>query len=238
MTPGTEDGPRGARRPAASTTPAPGVVRRGLASVGSTLLAGLAVLLPIALTLLVLGWIVSLLLRFIGPGTLVGRLFAAIGYPFAPNSEIAYVVGTLILLVGIYVLGLLARVGLGEQVEKLAGRTVRRIPLIGSLYGLADRFTSVLDHKPGTDIGGMNPVWCFFGERSAAVLGLAPSSEPVVIGDRPYVAVLVPTAPVPFGGALIYVPAEWVRPANIGVERLTAVYVSMGITPPTDAGRS
>jgi uncharacterized membrane protein len=46
------------------------------------------------------------------------------------------------------------------------------------------------------------------------------------------VAVLVPTAPVPFGGALIYVPAEWVRPANIGVERLTAVYVSMGITPP------
>jgi uncharacterized membrane protein len=37
---------------------------------------------------------------------------------------------------------------------------------------------------------------------------------------------------VPFGGALIYVPAEWVRPANFGVDKLTAIYVSMGITPP------
>jgi uncharacterized membrane protein len=39
---------------------------------------------------------------------------------------------------------------------------------------------------------------------------------------------------VPFGGALLYVPAESVRPAEIGVERLTAIYVSMGITPPTE----
>jgi uncharacterized membrane protein len=49
--------------------------------------------------------------------------------------------------------------------------------------------------------------------------------------------VLVPTAPVPFGGALIYVPVEWVRPAGIGVERLTAIYVSMGMTSPTDEPR-
>lgn len=52
------------------------------------------------------------------------------------------------------------------------------------------------------------------------------------IEGRRYLAVLVPTAPVPFGGALIYVPAEWVRPAEIGVDKLTAIYVSMGITPP------
>jgi uncharacterized membrane protein len=37
---------------------------------------------------------------------------------------------------------------------------------------------------------------------------------------------------VPFGGALLYVPTEWVRPANIGVDALTGIYVSMGITPP------
>jgi uncharacterized membrane protein len=37
---------------------------------------------------------------------------------------------------------------------------------------------------------------------------------------------------VPFGGALIYVPAEWIKPAEGGVERLMNVYVSMGVTPP------
>lgn len=229
MAPGSDDS-----GPQAKAT---NVFRRGLDSIGSTLLAGLLVLLPIALTVAVLGWIISLLLRFIGPGSLVGRLFAAIGYPFSSNPELAYVLGTLILLAGIYVLGLLARAGLEGHFKALADRTVRRIPLIGSLYGLADRFVGVLDQKPGTDIGGMSPVWCFFGENSAAVLALAPTSEPVDIGGRSYLAVLVPTAPVPFGGALIYVPVEWVRPADIGVERLTTVYVSMGITQPTDASR-
>jgi uncharacterized membrane protein len=65
------------------------------------------------------------------------------------------------------------------------------------------------------------------------VLGLMPSPEPVVIGEHNYVGLLVPSAPVPFfGGAPIYVPADWVKPAKGGVERLVNVYVSMGVTPP------
>ena len=53
----------------------------------------------------------------------------------------------------------------------------------------------------------MRPVWCFFGgEGGAAVLGLMPSPEPVMIGEHSYLGLLVPSAPVPFGGALIYVP--------------------------------
>jgi uncharacterized membrane protein len=37
----------------------------------------------------------------------------------------------------------------------------------------------------------------------------------IEIHGHRYIAVLVPSAPVPFGGALIYVPAECVRPADI-----------------------
>jgi uncharacterized membrane protein len=69
---------------------------------------------------------------------------------------------------------------------------------------------------------------------NAAVLALMPSHEPVAIGEHAYVPVLVPSAPVPFGGALIYVPADWIKPAEGGVERLMNVYVSMGVTPPVD----
>jgi uncharacterized membrane protein len=53
-----------------------------------------------------------------------------------------------------------------------------------------------------------------------------------VIGEHSYLGLLVPSAPVPFGGALIYVPSEWVKPAEGGVERLMNVYVSMGVTQP------
>ena len=210
------------------------MLKRGLESIAGTWLAGLLVLLPLALTLAVLAWAFNLVNRLVGPGSAVGTLFAALGYPFSRHSGLAYLFGTLVLAGAIYLLGVLARSGLQGPLRRLIDRTLRRIPLVGGVYNVADRFVGLLDQQQaGADIGAMSPVWCFFGgEGGAAVLALAPNARPIEIGGRRYFGVLVPTAPVPFGGALIYVPVEWVRPADFGVDKLTAVYVSMGITPP------
>ena len=108
-----------------------------------------------------------------------------------------------------------------------------RIPLVSNIYDLSKRFVAIVDRGDQGDLKSMSPVWCFFGgEGSAAVLALMPSHQPVAIGEHNYLGILVPSAPVPFGGALIYVPASWVKPAEGGVERLMNVYVSMGVTPP------
>jgi uncharacterized membrane protein len=214
------------------------VIKRSVKSIAATWLAGLLVLLPLALTLAVLAWLFSIVNRLVGPGTLVGRFFAALGDPFSNHPGLAYFIGTVVLLGAIYLLGLLVQLGLKEPLKALADRTVRRIPVIGGLYNVADRFVGMINQDQQTDIRGMSPVWCVFGGDGAAVLALAPSPQPIDIAGRRYVAVLVPTAPVPFGGALIYVPSDWVRPADIGVDRLTATYVSMGITPPQAASRA
>jgi uncharacterized membrane protein len=98
---------------------------------------------------------------------------------------------------------------------------------------LSARFTSLVDRKGGGDLKGMSPVWCFFGgDQGAAVLALLALSAPVKIGGVDYMGVLIPSAPVPVGGALVYVPASWIKPAEGGVENLMNVYVSMGVTPP------
>lgn len=136
------------------------------------------------------------------------------------------------LVVTVYLLGVAVQLGLKRPLKALANHTVRRVPLVGDLYSLADRFVALWHEKQEADIGAMRPVWCFFGGEGTAVLALAPSAQEIEIEGRSYLAVLVPTAPVPFGGALIYVPHDWVRPRDIGVDKLTAVYVSMGITPP------
>jgi uncharacterized membrane protein len=208
------------------------MIKRSFQSIAATWLAGLLVLLPLALTAAVLAWVFGLINRFVGPGSFAGRIFAALGYPFSSNPGLAYVFGTLVLIVAIYLLGLIVQSGLTGPLKRLTDRTVRRIPLVGSLYNLADRFVGLLDQKQEADIGAMSPVWCFFGGDGVAVLALAPSPQPIEIDGRSYRAVLVPTAPVPFGGALLYVPVDWVRPANIGVDALTGIYVSMGITRP------
>ncbi len=203
-----------------------------------TFLAGVLALLPIAVTLFVVGWAASLLARYAGPGSLIGSVITwlgnTLGLYIAPNSTVAYLFGLAFIVGVIFLLGLLVESGLRSFIVNGLDWMMTRIPLVSTVYDLAKRFVAIVDRGGSEDtLRSMRPVWCFFGgEGSAAVLGLMPSPEPVMIGERSYLGLLVPSAPVPFGGALIYVPSEWVKPAEGGVERLMNVYVSMGVTPP------
>ena len=44
--------------------------------------------------------------------------------------------------------------------------------------------------------------------------------------------VIIPTAPVPFGGALLFVPADNIVPADMSVDAMMSIYLSMGISAP------
>lgn len=208
------------------------MLRRALKRLLTTWLAGLLALLPLLLTVSLLVWVVGLLHTYLGPGSLVGRFFSLFGKAFFQHPALEYLAGSLILILVIYPLGLAVQSRLQKPLAALVDRTLRRLPLVGSIYNLADRFVGLLDQKQDTDIAAMSPVWCLFGGEGAAVLALLPNPVPVSIDGRDYVAILVPTAPVPIGGGLLYVPKDWVRPANMGVERLTSIYVSMGIVLP------
>ena len=202
-----------------------------------TFLAGVLALLPIAVTVFVTAWVASLVAGYAGPGSFVGRLITrlgtSLGLNIAPSSAAAYLLGLAIILGAIFLLGLLVELGLRTFILNSLDWLIMRIPLISNIYDLSKRFVSLVDRGDQGDLKSMRPVWCFFGgEGGAAVLGLMPSPEPVMIGEHSYLGLLVPSAPVPFGGALIYVPSDWVKPAEGGVERLMNVYVSMGVTPP------
>ncbi|WP_341678333.1 DUF502 domain-containing protein [Niveibacterium sp. SC-1] len=204
--------------------------------IGKTFLAGLLALLPLALTLALLGWVLSLLVRFVGPTSLVGRLLKSIGFNFVDSPLSAYAVGIAILVAGVYGLGIVVQSRLRPLVMLAIASTVRKLPVIGRIYDLSDRFVGAMGPNQDDAMKAMTPVWCFFGgEGSVATLALMPNPEPITLGTRQYRVVMVPTAPVPIGGLLFYVPAEWVVPAGFGVDKLTAIYVSMGISaPPTN----
>jgi uncharacterized membrane protein len=199
----------------------------------NTFLAGLLASLPLILTFLLLGWVVNLLKDFLGPDSLPGRLLAAIGLRLVADAWTAYLLGALVLAGAIFVLGLIVQTSLKVHVEALIDRSVRRIPLIGPLYEVTDRFVGMFDRKQQADLTAMSPVWCFFGgEGGTGVLALMPNPAPIMLNGKAYHAVLVPTAPIPVGGGLLYVPAEWVSPADIGVEQLSSIYLSMGMHQP------
>jgi uncharacterized membrane protein len=188
---------------------------------------------PVVLTVLAISWVASLADQFVGPGSTVGKLLVSIGLTVVETRMIAYVIGIGAVLCAIYVLGLFAETRFQRRLQAFMDSGLRRVPLIGSVYDLAHRFVGMLDRKEQADLQSMRPVWCFFGgEGGAAVLALLPTPEPVLLGGQQCHVVLVPTAPVPFGGGLFFVPVEWIKPAPFGVEGLTSIYVSMGISAP------
>ncbi len=83
----------------------------------------------------------------------------------------------------------------------------------------------------------MTPVLCRFGaDGGTLTLALLPSQRPVCIEGRDYHVVIIPTAPVPFGGALLCVPAECVSPAGCTIDGLISIYMSMGVSAPDYLG--
>lgn len=196
-------------------------------------LAGALAILPLLITALAMGWLVFFLKDYVGPQTVFGRVLTSLGVGVGASAA-PYVVGILLLLLAIYALGLLIESRIGPWLTATLEAIVARIPVISRLYDLIKRFTAILDtNKASGNLAAMSPVWCFFGgEPGAAVLALVPSPQTVRIGDTEYIGILVPSAPVPVGGALIYVPKGWIRPAEGGVDGLMSVYLSMGVTPP------
>jgi uncharacterized membrane protein len=202
-------------------------------------LSGFLALLPLIVTVALLAWVGGILHRFIGPNSTVGSLLSSIGLAFVTNELVAYAMGVLVFLAAAYALGAVIQTRFRRHLRTLVDNTLCRVPLIGPVYDLTSRFVGMLDGDSQADLKAMSPVWCFFGgQGGVAALALMPNPEPVVLDGRSYLAILVPTAPVPFGGGLIYVPADWVKPAGFGVDRLMSVYVSMGVAKPDQDGAS
>jgi len=197
-----------------------------------TFIAGLLVILPIVLTVVLVVWVANIVITFVGPNSVVGRMLITLGFGFYASTWLAYLFGVLVVAFLIYVLGVIVESRLEHSVHNIIGNVMQRIPLIGYIYDMAKRLIAIVERRDDGDFKGMRPVWCFFGgDGGAAVLALLPSTEIVTLGDEPYHVVLVPSAPVPVGGALVYVPVKWIKPADIGIEGLMSIYVAMGVAP-------
>jgi uncharacterized membrane protein len=194
---------------------------------------GLLAALPLAATVAIFAWVIDLLMRWIGPQSAVGSLLTTIGLSVTGSELISYLMGVALLFGLVFALGLLIEANLQRGLAAAVNALVKRIPLVGAVYEMLQRMVALFKQRDADGLHSMRPVWCHFGGTGgAAALALLSGSEAVQIGALRYLAVLIPTAPVPIGGGLLWVPEEWVTPADVGIEAVTSIYVSMGVTAP------
>lgn len=202
----------------------------------SYFVTGLIAVLPIILTIFVLKWVSGLVNGYIGPQTVAGRLLQKIGYKFSPisNLSLAYVLGVLLLIGFIFILGMLLESRARKTMSGIAQQTIFRLPLLGTIYRTTDKFVNLMPSGSDDNVKGMQVVYCSFGQGaySPGTLCLLPSPEVFALAGKPHVIVMIPTAPVPVGGAMLFVPTDSVFTTDMSMDAFAGSYLSMGVTTP------
>ncbi len=189
--------------------------------VGETFLAGIAVVLPIWITYLI---VVDFLLSAVDG--LLAPVFVSI---FGVRI---YGLGVLATLILILMVGALTRNMVGRRLVALGERILLQIPIVRNVYAASKQFLDAFT-VPGKS-AFRQVVLVEFPRRGVRSIGfVAGTATPGWNGDgEPTVTVYVPTAPNPTSGYVIMVPQREIVPLPITVEEGLKLVVSGGIIMP------
>src|SRR5690606_5775106 len=197
------------------------------------LLTGMLAALPLLGTLWLLSIAFTFLTDWLGPDSSAGRFLGRVGMSISGQEWSGYLVGLLVAAAILYGLGFLVERRLNTWLMSLIATVVSGIPTVRTIYETIEEFGQIFARREKSELQSMRPVWCNFGgPGGVSVLGLLSSPEPILVEGKPCYAVIVPTAPVPIGGGLLFMPVEWITPSEAGMEAVTSIYVSMGVTAP------
>lgn len=212
----------------------PAPPRAGLfANLRASFLAGLAVMLPIALTIW-LFWSLT--------GWIDGRVMPFVPARWHPDRWLGINprgVGVVIFLLFTVVVGWFAKGYIGRQFIRYAERQLDRVPIVRSVYGGLKQISETLFNQGDAkfDRACMVPyprqgVWSI-GFVAGAAKGELASHDGATL-----IPIFVPSTPNPTTGFLIFVPEHEVRMLDMGVESAAKLIISGGLVYPPEPGES
>jgi uncharacterized membrane protein len=221
---------------------------RPFAGLRNNFLAGLVVVVPIAITLWLIwtfvGWIDSWVLPFVPsayhPDALIDRFFGdAAWFKWLFGEENVHVnvrgVGVVLFLVFTVLVGWLAKGLIGRSLLSWAESLVDRMPVVRSLYSgvkqIAVTVFAQTESKFDTACLIEYPrkgIWAL-GFISTSAKGEIDKRIPV---DEPLLSVFLPTTPNPTSGFLLFVPRHSVIELDMTVEDAAKLVISAGLVYP------
>jgi uncharacterized membrane protein len=196
---------------------------------------GLLFLAPILVTIIVIDWLGGYVAAAVGPDSFLGRAIASGGRVVVggEGAAFAFWVGLLLVLLLVALLGLVVQTRLRRRLEEGFDRFIDRVPVLRSVYRPIAQLVRLIGPQSNAgNLEGMRVVAVRFGE-STETLALLVAPELFDVGGQPRNLVLLTTAPVPVGGALLFVPPSSVVPVDgLSVEDFIRFFVSVGTVRP------
>ena len=196
--------------------------------------SGVALTIPLFVTLLVVGFVVNTLSNVFDP--VVAFAFRLSGSQLEPTETPTYLVklvAAAVLLLGIFTVGLVAerRSGPG-RIESMFDATMERIPGVGSIYTSFDEMSQMLLDSDTQSFQAVvlveHPTADSYTE--AFVIAATPPEIEDATGSEEMVTLFMPMAPNPvMGGHVVHVPTERVYDVDMTVEEGIRSIVTSGV---------
>ncbi len=185
-----------------------------LKKLGGIFLAGILVIVPLGLTILILVWLFNTLDNILQPLILKvwGQYYTGIG------------IGVIIIL--IFVVGLIASNYLGKRLISLTETYfVRKIPVIGQLYHGIKQILGSFSRSNKN--GFIRVVLVEFPRKGIKAIGFITNEVETEAGEKQYY-VYIPTSPNPTGGFLQIVKEEELIWTKMSIDEALKLVVSAG----------
>ena len=195
---------------------------------------GLITAIPLAVTLFVLVWLVRLLSE-IGRGPilqlkrLLGR-WTDFEAGFLASQWFTDLLSVVLVLTGIYGLGVMTSNFLGRKIIELFEAVLHRIPLVKTVYGAVKKLVTMMRQDP--DSNSQRVVLIDFPSPEMKTIGLITRIFTDAVTGRRLAAVYVPTTPNPTNGFLEIVPIEKVTMTKLTVDDAMSMVISGGAIAP------
>ncbi len=195
--------------------------KRARMSFRGTLFAGIALLVPVAVTFIVLQIVFQWIDGLAQP--LVKRIFQ--------TKDDVFGLGLILTLILIWLAGLLASNVFGKRLIGIGDVLIKRLPVIGSIYGPIKQFMESVV-SPDEERGFNRVVLAEYPTDGLWILGFATGDIPMGEEGQIGCCVFIPTSPNPATGWTVVFPPEKVRNVSLTVEEALQMIVSAGVVIP------
>ncbi|OPY92954.1 MAG: hypothetical protein A4E73_00603 [Syntrophaceae bacterium PtaU1.Bin231] len=191
-------------------------------------LTGLAVTVPIGLTIYVLFFLVDLM----------DSLLYLIPEPYAPHHWLPVHIpglGMVVTVVLIFVAGLVTKSLVGHRLVLFGESLVSRIPIVRSIYGAIKRVSDGMFRDMSKSFKRVALVQ--FPDKSSYTVAFVtgePNGEIASAIGRKTVSVYVPTTPNPTSGYFVMYPEEDLVYLDMTVEEAFTLIISVGMVNPKE----
>jgi uncharacterized membrane protein len=190
----------------------------------NSFLAGLATIVPVALTVYVLQVILKITITLGGKVSEPLKQFVDVTFP--GFNLLSSIIGLIFVIIALILVGALARNVLGKRVVKWLESMFKNIPLIGMIYTTTKQ---IMESISG---GGAHSfekvVYIQYPRKNIWTLGFVTGESTNQLNEEFY-HLFVPTTPNPTSGVFLIIPKEDTSDAGVNVEEGFRMIVSSGI---------